>query len=136
MRRADASEAPWAARGRRSAGRRERRPGKGLRFSPQVLASVGCALLLLGAAHAQKKKPPAKPIDLNTATVEQLQQLPGVGPAIAKAIVSFRQKSGPFRRVEDLLAVRGISKRKLEALRPYLTLTAAPQPPRTPPKPS
>ncbi|MGH9713167.1 MAG: ComEA family DNA-binding protein [Candidatus Acidiferrales bacterium] len=75
-----------------------------------------------GIATAQKKLP-AKPIDLNTATLEQLEQLPGVGPSTAKAIIQFREKSGPFKRVEDLLAIHGISKSRLEKLRPYVTVT-------------
>ena len=77
---------------------------------------------LTGGAFAQKKAP-AAPIDLNTATAQQLQQLPGVGPAMANAIVQFRKKSGPFERLEDLLAIRGITSRKLARLRPYLTLS-------------
>ncbi len=84
--------------------------------------------LVLTAAGECKKKPPAHPIDLNSATVEQLQQLPGIGPGTAKAIVRFREKSGPFRRVEDLLAIRGITKRRLEKLRPYVTITPSPPP--------
>ncbi len=77
-------------------------------------------------AAQTKKQPPAKPLDLNTATVEELQHLPSVGPATAKAIVRFREKSGPFRRVEDLLAIRGFSKKRLEKLRPYVTVQPAP----------
>jgi competence ComEA-like helix-hairpin-helix protein len=84
---------------------------------------VTSALIVAGQS---KKQPPAKPLDLNTATAEQLQQLPGIGPTTAKAIVRFREKSGPFRRVEDLLAVRGISKRRLEALRAYVTVVPRP----------
>jgi competence ComEA-like helix-hairpin-helix protein len=83
-----------------------------------------CVLFSLVAAHA-KKKPPSSPLDLNTATIDQLQQLPGVGPAAAQAIVNFRTKSGPFQRVEDLLAIRGISQRKFEALRSYVMVRAA-----------
>jgi comEA protein len=73
--------------------------------------------------RAQAKPTPAKTVDLNTATVEQLQQLPGIGPVRAKAIVEFREKSGPFERVEDLLAIRGISKARFEKLRPYVTVS-------------
>lgn len=89
----------------------------------QQFAALAAALLLfsLGSvAAAQKKKLPAKPVDLNTATIEQLEQLPGIGPTTAQAIVRFREKSGPFRRVEDLLAIRRISKARLEKLRPYV----------------
>lgn len=70
----------------------------------------------------QNPQPPAEPLDLNTATVEQLQKLPGVGPKTAAAIVRFREKSGPFRRVEDLLAVRGITRKKLEKIAPLVTV--------------
>lgn len=75
--------------------------------------------LLLAATGQGKKRPPAQPLDLNTATAAQLAQVPGIGPTTAQAIVRFRQKSGPFRRVEDLLAIRGISQQKLERLKPY-----------------
>jgi competence protein ComEA len=87
-----------------------------------VLYWISLAALGSRGALAQKN-PPAAPIDLNTATSGQLQQLPGVGPAMANAIVQFRKKSGPFERLEDLLAIRGITSRKLERLRPYLTLS-------------
>jgi competence ComEA-like helix-hairpin-helix protein len=93
--------------------------------APRYLVAVAALALICSVADAvgrAEKQPPAKPLDLNTATVEQLEQLPGVGPVTAKAIVRFRTKSGPFRRVEDLLAIRGITKRKLEKLRPYVTV--------------
>jgi competence ComEA-like helix-hairpin-helix protein len=87
---------------------------------------LAVSALLAGAlATFAQKQPPAKPLDLNTATVEQLTQLPGVGPVTAKAIVDFRTKSGPFRRVEDLLAIRGITERRLKELRPYVTVQPA-----------
>jgi len=47
-------------------------------------------------------------ININTATAAQLQSLPGIGPAIAQRIVEYREKSGPFSRVEDLMKVSGI----------------------------
>jgi competence protein ComEA len=82
--------------------------------------------LWLTVSGAQKT-PPATPLDLNSATVEQLEQLPGVGPTIAAAIVRFREKSGPLHRVEDLLAVRGVSKNKLAKLRPYVFVAPPPK---------
>ena len=87
----------------------------------QLLFTLALLVGVLTSALAQKKPPPA-PLDLNTATVEQLTQLPGVGPVIAKAILDFRTKSGPSRRVEDLLAIRGITDRRLKELRPYVTV--------------
>ena len=101
------------------------------KYRSPVMAACGllAACVLLVSFVSAQKKPPAKPIDVNTATLEQLQQLPGIGPSTAKAIVQFREKSGPFERVEDLLAIHGISKARLEKLRPYVTVAApAPKP--------
>jgi competence protein ComEA len=56
-------------------------------------------------------------IDLNRATAEQLEALPGVGPSIAGAIVDHRERNGPFRTVDDLLEVRGIGAARLEQVR-------------------
>ena len=61
-------------------------------------------------------------LNLNTATVQQLERLPGVGPALAKRIVDFREKKGGFKRIEELLAVPGISEKKWKAVREYLVL--------------
>lgn len=59
-------------------------------------------------------------LDLNTATLAQLDALPGVGPATAQAIVSYRQRNGRFRSVTELLDVPGIGPARLEALRPLV----------------
>lgn len=63
---------------------------------------------------------PADPVDLNAATAEELDALPGVGPATAAAILSYRDQNGPFSSVDDLLEVRGIGDAKLEQLRPLV----------------
>jgi competence protein ComEA len=60
-------------------------------------------------------------VNLNTATIEELDMLPGVGPALARRIVEFREKKGGFRRVEELLAVPGISERRWKELRKLVT---------------
>lgn len=82
-----------------------------------------CWTLLAAPGAIGKKIPPTTPLDLNTATAAQLAQVPGIGASSAKAIVQFREKSGPFERVEDLLAVRGISARKLQQIRPYVNIS-------------
>ena len=56
-------------------------------------------------------------VNINRATLEELQALPGIGPAMAQRIVEYRKKNPPFRKVEDLLIIRGISRSKLEKLR-------------------
>lgn len=73
-----------------------------------------------GTGPGGAKVTPAGPLDLNTATAEQLDTLPGVGPATSKAILSYRARHGRFRSVTELLEVPGIGPAKLEALRPMV----------------
>ena len=61
-------------------------------------------------------------LDLNTATAEQLDALPGVGPTTAAAIVAYRDQHGPFRSVDDLADVTGIGPAKLAQIRPHVHL--------------
>lgn len=56
-------------------------------------------------------------INLNTATPAELQTLPGIGPALAKRIIEFREKRHGFKKVEELLAIPGISEKKWKAIR-------------------
>ncbi|MGH9748205.1 MAG: ComEA family DNA-binding protein [Candidatus Acidiferrales bacterium] len=88
---------------------------------PGLLTTVVFLTIAVNSLAAQKKSPTV-PIDLNSATITQLEQLPGIGTTTAKSIIAFRERSGPFKRVEDLLAIKGISKSKLEKLRPYVTI--------------
>ncbi|MGI8336581.1 ComEA family DNA-binding protein, partial [Actinomadura scrupuli] len=60
---------------------------------------------------------PAGPLDLNAATSEQLQRLPGVGPVLAQRIIDFRTRQGGFRGVEELRQVSGIGARRFADLR-------------------
>jgi competence protein ComEA len=62
------------------------------------------------------------PLSINTATAEELDGLPGVGPKIAQAIVEYRKTHGLFTFPEDLLLVPGIGPKKLAALRSHITL--------------
>jgi len=78
---------------------------------PPVGGSTGGAVASSGA-----------PVDLNAASPEQLDALPGVGPATAAAIVAHRQEIGRYTSVDELLDVRGIGPAKLEAMRPLVTV--------------
>ncbi|HET6143431.1 MAG TPA: helix-hairpin-helix domain-containing protein [Candidatus Acidoferrales bacterium] len=94
-----------------------------------VIRALLLGLAIVFGVHSAvlaEKNPPSKPIDLNVANIKELQELPGIGAVTAQRIIDLRQKSGRFRRVEDLLAVRGISPKKLDAMRKYVTVSAAP----------
>jgi competence protein ComEA len=91
------------------------------------LAIAGILFFACALAIAAQKQPPAHPVELNSATVEQLERVPGIGPKTAQAIVDLRERSGPFRRVEDLLIIKGITQAKVDKMRPYLSVTLPPQ---------
>jgi competence ComEA-like helix-hairpin-helix protein len=78
------------------------------------------ACLLFGAGAFAKKKPPAQPVNLNSATSEELQQVAGIGPSTAEKILQMRKSYGPFKSVDDLLAIRGLGPKRLEKMRKYL----------------
>ncbi len=88
------------------------------------------AFLLVSASFATTKKPPLKPVNINLATAEELQQVPGIGPATAAKIVQMRKSYGAFKSVDDLRSIRGIGPKRLEKMRPYLTVGKA-GPPKT-----
>jgi competence protein ComEA len=62
------------------------------------------------------------PINLNTASIQELEKLPGIGKGIAERIVAHREQHGPFRRPEHLMMVRGISDQKFRAIRSKITV--------------
>jgi competence protein ComEA len=74
-----------------------------------------------GAASAGTTTVPG-PLDINRATAEQLDALPGIGPATAQAIVAHRESNGPFASVDELEDVRGIGPAKLDAIRELVTV--------------
>ncbi|WP_306606424.1 helix-hairpin-helix domain-containing protein [Azonexus sp.] len=77
--------------------------------------TLGLALLAsIGTAFAA--------VNLNTATLAELDTLKGVGPGKAKAIVEYREKNGPFKSVDDLTLVKGFGEKSIEKLRPDLTV--------------
>jgi len=81
-----------------------------------------CAFCVFAACLSAKKKPPAAPINLNTATSDELQLVPGIGPVTAEKILQMRKSYGPFKSVDDLRAIRGIGPKRLEKMRKYLTV--------------
>ncbi len=87
--------------------------------SVQVQTRVGA--VRRGATSEHKEPQPGK-INVNTASAEQLESLPGVGPATARAIIEYRRQNGAFHSVDELLEVRGIGPKKLEQIRPYVVV--------------
>jgi len=65
---------------------------------------------------------PAGPLDLNTATKHQLVALPGIGEVLAERIIRHREDYGPFKSIEELRSIKGISKRSLEKLKPLVAV--------------
>ena len=99
------------------------------------LALAVCIALAM-ATLATTKKPPLKPININTATSEELQQVPGIGPVTAEKILTMRKSYGRFKSVDDLLAIKGLGKKRLEKMRKYLTVgkpSTSKQVPKSPP---
>jgi competence protein ComEA len=76
----------------------------------------------LASSAAASSDAPAAPVNLNTATLEQLDTLDGVGPGIAKRILDYREQHGGFSRVEELGEVPGIGAKRLATLTPLVTL--------------
>jgi len=60
-------------------------------------------------------------VDVNAASAPDLEKVPGIGPALAKRIVEFREKNGPFQSLDDLLKVQGIGEKSLAKFREYLS---------------
>ena len=67
----------------------------------------------------------ASQVDLNRASAADFEQLPGVGPVLARRIVEYRNSLGRFHAVDDLQGVKGIGKKKLERLKPFVTVAAS-----------
>lgn len=107
--------------GIRSAVRMDTNRGRGGTFmvTRRIVLMVLAAVLLAAPMSLVDARDDVSPpreagkVDLNTAGLEELQALPGIGPALARRIVEHRREHGPFRRVEDLLEVKGIGEKSL-----------------------
>ena len=94
-----------------------------------MLAMADVAASATSPEQAKSSKPKAaatssSPLNLNTATAADLQALPGVGAATAKLIIEHRQKNGGFKKVEELMNIKGIGEKSFLKLKPMVTVSA------------
>jgi competence protein ComEA len=82
----------------------------------------------LSAGPGRSPRGPQRPVNLNTASVTELMQLPRVGQKTAERIVAFRKQHGGFLRPEELMNVKGIGEKSYAKLKPFLAATPAPRP--------
>ncbi len=88
-----------------------------------IVPVLGLSLAGLGAASAAGTEPEKKVVNVNTASATELTRLPRVGEKLAERIVAHRQQHGAFRRVEDLMEVKGIGEKMFQGLKPYVTVS-------------
>jgi competence protein ComEA len=86
---------------------------------------------LAQSGQPKRETPAAKSavvVNLNTATATDLQELPGIGARTAARIVDYRQKNGPFKKIEELMNVQGVGEKGFLKLRSQITVSAKPEP--------
>jgi competence protein ComEA len=95
-----------------------------------LLAALACPVTVAAAGQAAQAAADtsdaarASIVNLNTASAAQLESLPGIGAKTAQRILEYRQKSGGFKKIEDLMNVKGIGEKSFLKLKPHITVGA------------
>ena len=92
-----------------------------------LAAALVCIASPLGAQRAAKPPVAAAavstgPVNLNSASAAQIASLPGIGPKTADLVVQYRQKNGPFKKIEEIMNVRGIGEKSFLKIKDRLTV--------------
>lgn len=87
-----------------------------------VCLGLALALAPVAAQAHQAKAPLTDKVNLNTATAEQLQTLPGIGPVLAKTVIDHRAKNGKFTKIEEILNVKGVGEKMFQKIKDRLVV--------------
>ena len=88
-----------------------------------LLAVVPRPAVAQASTRAAKTTTTAGIVNINTASATDLEALPGIGAKTAARIVEYRQKNGPFKKIEELMNVRGVGEKNFVKLKPQITVT-------------
>jgi competence protein ComEA len=91
----------------------------------RLLPVILVALAVTAIAGTAESSQPSGVVNINTASSEELELLPRVGPALAGRIIEFREANGPFQTVDEILAVKGIGESSFEKLKPWIVTSGA-----------
>ncbi len=94
----------------------------GIALATFVILAASAVPCIAQEKPAKTSAPALATVNLNTANSTQLATLPGIGPKAAQRIVEYRQKNGGFKKIEELMNVKGIGEKSFLKLKPYLTV--------------
>ncbi len=92
--------------------------------SPASAQATKAASAAKAGTPAKARATPASPVNLHSASVAQLQTLPGIGASTAQRIIDYRQKNGSFKKIEELMNVKGIGEKSFLKLKPMISVAA------------